>query len=85
LAARKEVIPDYIFLVLTENVNGRNWIAVLSLIVFVGHYNNYLVPIAPPPSLRPWLVRHVIGNFVLAVGLVAAWRYDVAVFYDVAS
>ncbi len=33
------------------------------------------------PSMRPWLVRHSIGNFVLAVGLVAAWRYDLSPFY----
>lgn len=31
--------------------------------------------------MRPWLLRHVIGNFVLAVGLLAAWHFDLALFY----
>jgi len=31
--------------------------------------------------MRPWLVRHVTGNFVLAIGLVAAWSLELAVFY----
>jgi ABC-type Mn2+/Zn2+ transport system permease subunit len=36
------------------------------------------------PSMRPWLVRHLIGNVVLFIGLVAAWRYDLALSYYVA-
>jgi hypothetical protein len=36
------------------------------------------------PSMRPWLVRHLVGNFVLVIGLVAAWRYDLALSYYVA-
>jgi MFS superfamily sulfate permease-like transporter len=36
------------------------------------------------PSMRPWLVRHLIGNFVLVIGLLVAWRYDLAPSYYVA-
>ena len=36
------------------------------------------------PELRPWLVRHVIGNVVLAIGLAAAVFFEVGFICDVA-
>jgi len=35
------------------------------------------------PSMRPWLVRHVVGNFVLAIGLFATWFWGLALFFYV--
>jgi hypothetical protein len=63
-------------------MNDRSWIVLLVLQLVstatvwfrLGNF----------PSMRPWLVRHLIGNFVLTIGLIVAWRYDVAPSYYVA-
>jgi hypothetical protein len=31
--------------------------------------------------MRLWLVSHVAGNFFLAIGLIAAWTFDLPFFY----
>jgi hypothetical protein len=67
-----------------ENVNDRSWIALLTLVVLLVTTMTTWFRLRHLPSIRPWLVRHVIGNVVLAVGLIAAWSFDLALFYYVA-
>jgi hypothetical protein len=67
-----------------ENVNDRSWIALLTLVVLLVTTATTWFRLGHLPSIRPWLVRHVIGNVVLAVGLIAAWSFDLALFYYVA-
>jgi hypothetical protein len=67
-----------------ENVNDRSWIALLSLVMLLVAMATTWFRLRHLPSMRPWLVRHVIGNFVLAIGLIVAWSYDLALFYYVA-
>jgi hydrogenase/urease accessory protein HupE len=62
-------------------MNDRSWIALLALVVLLAVTATLWVRFRRLPSMRPWLVRHVIGNFVLAIGLFVAWRYDLALFY----
>ena len=57
------------------------WIALL--ILLLASTTTVWLRLRHFPSMRPWLVRHSIGNFVLAIGLVAAWRYDLSPFYYV--
>jgi hypothetical protein len=33
--------------------------------------------------LRPWMIRHVIGNILLTLGLLSVWFLDLAFFYYV--
>jgi len=60
-------------------MNDRNLIALLVLLIVVTatvwfRYRHL-------PWARSWLIRHLIGNFVLIVGLFAAWRYDLPLSY----
>ena len=64
-----------------ESVNDRSWIALLTLVVLLVTSATTWFRLRHLPSIRPWLVRHVIGNLVLAVGLIAAWSFDLALFY----
>jgi hypothetical protein len=62
-------------------VNDRTWIALLAVFILLASTATSWFRFRSLNSMRPWLVRHVIGNFVLAVGLVAAWFFNVALFY----
>jgi hypothetical protein len=70
-----------ILLGLTE-MNDQGWI-VLPVLLLVGTATVWFRA-RRVPSMRPWLVRHLVGNFVLVIGLVTAWRYDLAPSYYVA-
>lgn len=64
-----------------ETVSDRNWIAQLVLVMLVVSTATTWFRWRHLPSMRPWLVRHVVGNLVLAIGLIAAWSYDLPLFY----
>jgi len=67
-----------------ETVSERNWIAPLALVMLllstvITYFRSRTVTL-----MRPWLVRHVIGNFILAIGVVLVWTFDLALFYYLA-
>jgi hypothetical protein len=62
-------------------MNDGSWIALLSLVVLLVVTATFWFRLRHLPAMRPWLVRHLIGNFVLAIGLFIAWRHDLALFY----
>jgi hypothetical protein len=66
-----------------ENVDDRSWIAVLGLVLLLATTAATWFRLGHLPSMRPWLVRHVTGNFVLAIGLIAAWSFDLGLAYYV--
>ncbi len=63
-------------------MNDRSWIVLM--ILLLASTATVWFRLRHFPSMRPWLARHLIGNFVLVVGLVAAWRYDLSPSYYVA-
>jgi hypothetical protein len=65
------------------NVSDRSWIALLTMVMLLVATATSWFRLRRLPSIRPWLIRHVIGNFVLTIGLFAAWLYDLALFYYV--
>lgn len=66
------------------NLEDTTWIAIVSLIVLLVTTASIWFRLRGAPSMRPWLVRHLIGNLILAIGLIAAWAYDLASFYYIA-
>jgi hypothetical protein len=50
----------------------------------VSQYGNRMVPRASFSLDATLACSHLIWNLLLAIGLVAAWRYDLAPFYYVA-
>ena len=66
----------------THGMSNQGWIVQLVLLL-VGTATVWFRA-RHIPSTRPWLVRHLVGNFILVIGLVAAWRFDLAPTYYVA-
>lgn len=66
------------------NMEDRTWIAALSLAVLLLTTSSIWFRLRRMPSMRPWLLRHMIGNLVLAIGLITAWACDLAPFYYIA-
>jgi hypothetical protein len=64
-------------------MNDHSWIALFVVAVQLVGAAALWFRVRHLPLMRPWLVRHVIGNFVLAIGLIAAWSFDLALFYYV--
>lgn len=64
-----------------ENVGGRSWIAIAVLVLQLASTATTWFRFRHLPLMRPWLVRHVTGNFVLAIGLIAAWSFDLGLAY----
>lgn len=65
----------------TEKTTDQTWISLTILgILFVATATSWF-RVRHMPSMRPWLQRHMIGNGILALGLFAAWFYDVGTFY----
>jgi len=62
-------------------MNDHSWIALSALVALLVGTATSWFRLRHLPEIRPWLLRHVIGNFVLAVGLFAAWHFDLALFY----
>ncbi|MGB6667657.1 MAG: hypothetical protein WBE73_04885 [Candidatus Acidiferrum sp.] len=58
--------------------------ALLILVVLLVATSASLLRLRGLPSMRPWLVRHLMGNSLLAIGLIAAWYYDLAIVAYVA-
>ena len=67
-----------------EYVSGHSWIALLTLVMLLVVTATTCFRFRHQPSMRTWLVPHVFGNCLLAIGLFAVWHYDRAIFYYVA-
>jgi peptidoglycan/LPS O-acetylase OafA/YrhL len=64
-----------------EKATDQTWISLLVLaMLFAGTATSWF-RVRHMSSMRPWLQRHIIGNGILALGLFAAWFYDVGTFY----
>jgi hypothetical protein len=68
----------------SENLIHRNWFVQLALVLLLVSTASNWFRLRHLPLMRPWLVRHLIGNLVLAIGLIAAWGFDLAPVYYVA-
>ena len=67
-----------------EVVSEQNWFAPLALILlFLSSLITYIRS-RTVSLMRPWLVRHLIGNLVLAIGVLLVWRFDLAPLYYLA-
>lgn len=64
-----------------ENVGGRSCLAIGALVLLSAITVTIWLRFRRLPLMRPWLVRHVAGNFVLAIGLIAAWSFDLGLAY----
>jgi len=64
-----------------DNLTDRSWLALLILGVFLVSTVRLWFRFRLQASLRPWLLRHLIGNFILAIGLFTAWFLDAPFFY----
>jgi RsiW-degrading membrane proteinase PrsW (M82 family) len=64
-----------------DNLTDRNWVALLILGVFLVSTATLWFRFRLQTSMRPWLLRHLIGNFILAIGLFTAWFLDAPFFY----
>ena len=62
-------------------MNDRSWIALLALVGLLVGTATLWFRLRHLPTMRPWLVRHVIGNLVLAIGFFVAWHFELALFY----
>lgn len=67
----------------TEYLSEHSWIVLLALAIFSVSTTNLWLRLRHRPSLRPWLIRHLIGNCVLAICFVGAWFTDLDFIYYV--
>ena len=65
-------------------MNYGNWILLLLVGVSLASTAATWFRFRRVAKLRPWLLRHVVGNLLLALGLGAAVFFEVRFFYDVA-
>jgi hypothetical protein len=67
-----------------EVVSEQNWFAPLALVTLVVSSVLTYLRSRTVSLMRPWLVRHLIGNLILAIGVVLVWRFDLAPLYYLA-
>ncbi len=65
----------------TEKASDQSWLALLALAMLSAATMTSWFRMRHLASMRPWLLRHMVGNLVLAIGLIAAWLYDAAPLY----
>ena len=64
-----------------EKATDQTWISLTILsMLFMATATSWF-RVRHMPSMQPWLQRHMIGNGILALGLFAAWFYDVGALY----
>ena len=63
-----------------EKVNDRSWIALLTLSILLVSTATLWFRFRHLPSTHSWLVRHVLGNCILGIGLFSAWFFDLLFF-----
>ena len=66
-----------------DNLSDRSWIALLTVAAFLVSTAALWFRFRLQTSMRPWLLRHLIGNFILAIGFFTAWFLDAPLFYYV--
>jgi hypothetical protein len=62
-------------------LSDRSWAAAAMLGILVVSAINYWLRLRRFAPLRPWILRHLIGNLILAIGVCAAWFFDLAIYY----
>jgi hypothetical protein len=66
-----------------EEASDRSWLIWLALAMLTTATLTAWFRMRHLPSMRPWLLRHMIGNIMLAIALIAAWFYNAPASYFV--
>ena len=59
----------------------QSWVPLVLVAMLLGSTSMLWLRLSKASSLRPWLVRHTVGNGILAIGVSAAWFFNLASSY----
>jgi hypothetical protein len=64
-----------------EVLSEQKWLAPLALVLLFFSSVILYLRSRTLSLMRPWLVRHLVGNLILAIGVVLVWSFDFPPFY----
>jgi hypothetical protein len=61
--------------------SDQSWVAIVIIAALLISTAGIWLRFRSASRMRPWLIRHVVGNSILAVGLFLIWVFNLGFFY----